>query len=162
MGTVLLLALAAAVYPQLLAVVVVILTRPNPRPLLLVCYLASLVVSVGSGIAIFAVFQSRGTIAGTSSHGFGAGAYLALGVVAVLLALVLGTRHGRALLSRVAAGSRDRRPPGSAAVANVRDRRTGRSGRARCWSPRWSACCWPCQARLTSSPSVVSLAATTG
>ena len=40
MGSFILLALAAAVYPQLLAVVVIILTRPNPRRLLWACYLS--------------------------------------------------------------------------------------------------------------------------
>ena len=40
MGSIIVLALAAAVYPQLLAVVVIILTRPNPQPLLWACYLA--------------------------------------------------------------------------------------------------------------------------
>ena len=56
MGTILLLALAAAVYPQLLAVVVVILTRPNPKPLLWACYLGSLLVTVGTSVAILAIF----------------------------------------------------------------------------------------------------------
>lgn len=120
MGTLLLLALAAAVYPQLLAVVMVILTRPDPRPLLWVCYLASLVTSVGSSIAIFAIFRSRATIAGTSSHGLGAVGYLVLGVVALILALLLGTRQGRALLRRVAVAPGNHRPVGSAVVANVR------------------------------------------
>jgi hypothetical protein len=61
-GSIFLLALAAAVYPQLLAVVVIILTRPNPQPLLWACYLASLLVSIGSSVLIFAVFQSRGLL----------------------------------------------------------------------------------------------------
>jgi peroxiredoxin family protein len=70
-GSIILLSLAAAVYPQLLAVVVIILTRPNPQPLLWACYLASLLVSVGSSVVIFAVFHSRGSVAGTSSHRLG-------------------------------------------------------------------------------------------
>jgi hypothetical protein len=119
-GTVLLLALAAAVYPQLLAVVMVILTRPDPRPLLWVCWLASLLVSVASSIAIFAIFRSHEAIAGTSSHRLGASGYLAVGVVAVILALLLGTRQGRAMLTRVTAAPRNKRPLGSAVVANVR------------------------------------------
>jgi Sap, sulfolipid-1-addressing protein len=119
-GTVLLLALAAAVYPQLLAVVVVILTRPAPRPLLWVCYLASLVTSVASSIAIFAIFRSRATIAGASSRGLGAIGYLVLGGVALVLALLLGTRRGRALLSHVTVAPGNHRPVGSAVVANVR------------------------------------------
>jgi len=124
-GSIILFAVAAAVYPQLLAVVVIILTRPNPQPLLWACYLASLVVSVGSSILIFAVFQSRETIAGTSSHRLGPAAYLTAGVIAVLVATLISTRRGRALVER--SGSRSRRPrarprAGSAAVNRTRAR----------------------------------------
>src|SRR6476646_11920137 len=99
-ASIILLALAAAVYPQLLAVVVIILTRPNPQPLLWACYLASLLVSVGSSVLIFAVFRSRGSVAGTSSHRLGPAAYLAVGAIAVLVAILMGTRHGRKLFGR--------------------------------------------------------------
>jgi hypothetical protein len=94
-GAIFLLGLAAAVYPQLLAVVVLILTRPNPKPLLWACYAGSLSVSVGAGIAILAVFRSRGTIAGTSSHRLGPAAYLALGTIALALAVFIASRRGR-------------------------------------------------------------------
>lgn len=97
MGSILLLALAAAVYPQLLAVVVLILTRPNPRLLLWACYLGSLAVSVASGIAIFAVFRSRGTIAGESSRSLGPATYLVIGTIALIIASLMGTGRGRAL-----------------------------------------------------------------
>ena len=100
MGSIILLALAAAIYPQLLAVVVVILTRPNPQPLLWACYLVSLLVSVGSSILIFTVFHSRETIAGTSSHRLGPATYLVVGTVAVILAILMATRRGRRLLDR--------------------------------------------------------------
>jgi hypothetical protein len=69
MGPILALALAAAVYPQLLAVVVVILTRPSPRLLLWACYLGGLCVSVGSSLAILAVFRARGSVADTTVAG---------------------------------------------------------------------------------------------
>ena len=100
MGSIILLALAAAVYPQLLAVVVITLTRPNPQPLLWACYLTGLLVSVGSSILIFAVFRSRGSVAGTSSQRLGPTAYLAVGAIAVLVALLIATRRGRELLDR--------------------------------------------------------------
>jgi hypothetical protein len=100
MGTILLLALAAAVYPQLLAVVVIILTRPAPRPLLLASYLGSFVVSVAAGVAIVAVFRSRETIAGTSSRSIGSATYLAVGSIALVLAIALSTTRGRELLDR--------------------------------------------------------------
>jgi hypothetical protein len=122
-GSIILLALAAAVYPQLLAVVVIILTRPNPQPLLWACYLASLLVSVGGGVLIFAVFQSRGTIAGTSSQRLGPAAYLSFGAVAVFLAILMATRRGREVRHRDASRRpRPRRRPASAAAARTRAR----------------------------------------
>ena len=100
MATVFLLALAAAVYPQLLAVVVVILTRPNPRPLLWACCLASLFVSVTFNLLIFAAFRSRETIGGNSSHRLGPAGYLVFGAIALLLAVAIATRRGRQLMAR--------------------------------------------------------------
>jgi hypothetical protein len=100
MATILLFALAAAVYPQLLAVVVIILTRPEPKPLLWACYLGSLVVGVGCGIAFVAIFRSHGSVAGTSSTGLGPSAYLAVGGIAVALAIFVATRPGRDVFRR--------------------------------------------------------------
>jgi hypothetical protein len=124
-GSIILLALAAAVYPQLLAVVVIILTRPNPRPLLLACYLASLLVSVASSVLIFLVFRSRGSVAGTSSHRLGPAAYLVVGAIAVFVAILIATPSGRELLDRHRPMSRGREPrprPGSRAAAKTRAR----------------------------------------
>ena len=123
MGSIILLALAAAVYPQLLAVVVITLTRPNPQPLLWACYLSGLLVSVGSSILIFAVFRSRGSVAGTSSQRLGPTAYLAVGAIAVLVALLIATRRGRELLDRDRpALSRAQRRPRLGSGAAVRTR----------------------------------------
>jgi hypothetical protein len=105
-GTILLYALAAAVYPQLLAVVVIILTRPDPRRLLWTCYLASLAMSVGSGLAIFAAFRDHETVAGVSSQRLGPAAYLVVGALAVLLAAAMATSRGRAVLARARPASR--------------------------------------------------------
>lgn len=100
MATILLYALAAAVYPQLLAVVVVILTRPEPKPLLWACYLGSLMVAVGCGIAFVAIFRSHDSVAGTSSSALGASVFIAIGVIAVALAIVVATRPGREMFGR--------------------------------------------------------------
>ena len=124
MGSIILLALAAAVYPQLLAVVLIILTRPNPQPILWACYLASLVVSVGGSVLIFAAFQSRGSVVGTSSHRLGPAAYLTVGAIAVLVAVLMFSRRGRDLLDQDRRRSGRSRPAGrgSAAVARTRAR----------------------------------------
>jgi hypothetical protein len=122
-GSIILLALAAAVYPQLLAVVVIILTRPNPQPLLWACYLASLLVSVGTSVLIFAVFRARGSVAGSGSHRLGPGAYLSVGVIAVFVAIIMATRRGRELFDRDRPASLgpERSPrPGSATAAKTR------------------------------------------
>jgi Sap, sulfolipid-1-addressing protein len=95
-----LLGLAAAAYPQLLAVVLVILALPGSRRLLLVCCGAGLITSVALNLGIFAVFRSRGTVAGVSESSLGAGAYLGIGAIAILIALLIGTAAGRGLLAR--------------------------------------------------------------
>jgi Sap, sulfolipid-1-addressing protein len=97
---IILLGLAAAVYPQLLAVVLVILALPGSRRLLLVCCGAGLITSVALNVGIFAVFRSRGTVAGVSESRLGAGAYLGIGAIAILIALLIGTAVGRGLLAR--------------------------------------------------------------
>lgn len=123
-GNDLLLALAAAVYPQLLAVVVLILTRANPRPLLWPCYLGSLSVSVAGGIAIFAVFRSRGSIAGASSHRLRPATYLVFGAIAVALASLVASRPGRQLMGRDfrLARRKPRNPPRSKTVSRMKSR----------------------------------------
>jgi hypothetical protein len=98
MGTILVLGLGAAVYPQLLAVVIVILTRPSPKPLLWACYLASLSVSVACGAAVVLIFRARESVAGTTSHRVGPVAYLIVGGIALALATLAATRRGRELL----------------------------------------------------------------
>jgi hypothetical protein len=84
-----------------------------------------LLVSVGSSVLIFAVFHSRGSVAGTSSHRLGPAAYLSVGAIAVLVAILMGTRHGRKLFGRDRPATRgpERRPrPGSATAAKTRAR----------------------------------------
>ena len=154
MGSIILLALAAAVYPQLLAVVVIVLTRPNPRPLLWACYLASLLVSVGSSILFLVAFHSRESVAGTTSQRVGPAAYLSFGVIAVLVAALMGTRRGRELFDRAGrrctgeSGAHDRaRPPRQGRVRG----QSRRSAKAQSWSPVWSARCWRSPARSISS-----------
>jgi hypothetical protein len=120
MGTILLLGLAAAAYPQLLAVVVVILTRPRPRPLLWACYLGSVCVALGCGIAVLAIFGSNGSVAGTSSNRLGPSAYLLIGVIAVAVAILATTGRGRGLLGRGSPRPRPRDQTGEKAPGAVK------------------------------------------
>jgi hypothetical protein len=98
-GTILAFGLAAAAYPQLLAVVVVILTRPTPKPLLWACYLGGIGVNMGCGAALLVAFRNRDRVLGTTSHSLGAAAYLTVGMIALLFAVLAATSRGRALLA---------------------------------------------------------------
>ena len=98
MGTVVALGLASAAYPQLLAVVVVILTRPSPQRLLVACYAGAVAMSVGCNVAVLLVFEDRGSVAGSNDHRVGASVYLLIGAIAVVIAALAATERGRALL----------------------------------------------------------------
>ncbi len=100
MVSVVLYGLAAAIYPQLLAVVLLLLALPNARALLWICCAAGVAMAVAVNLAIFAVFKSRGTLAGSSDSGLGSSAYIGVGVVTLVIALLLGTVAGRGLLNR--------------------------------------------------------------
>jgi hypothetical protein len=91
---------AASLSVQLLAVVLVILTRPHPRPLLWAFWLSALVVNCAAGLVILWVFRDRGTILGETTVGVHPGLYIAVGVVALAAALFAATRRGRELIGR--------------------------------------------------------------
>jgi Sap, sulfolipid-1-addressing protein len=85
----LLLALDAALYPTLLAAVVILLNQPR-RVALLSAYLAGgLIVSIGAGLLI--VFVLKGAFHG-SNRGLSATIDVAVGGLALLLAVALATR----------------------------------------------------------------------
>lgn len=92
------LASAASLALQLLAVVLVILTRPNPRPLLWAFWLSALVFSCAFGYGVLAVFRSKGTILGTTSRSVSPWTYLIIGVIALAVAVFAATRRGRELI----------------------------------------------------------------
>ncbi len=106
-------ALAAAAYPQLLAIVVVILTRPEPRRLLWACYLGALSVSIGCGVVVLLLFRDREGVVGSTSHRLGAAPFLVVGAIGVVLGLLITNERGRAQLGSKVPRIRRRRatPP---------------------------------------------------
>jgi hypothetical protein len=94
------LASAGSLAVQQLAVVLVILTRPRPKPLLWAFWLSAVVVSCGIGFAVLAVFRAKGTFLGTTSSNVSPAIYLIVGVVAVGVAIFAATRRGRELIGR--------------------------------------------------------------
>jgi len=91
---------AASLAVQLLAVVLVILTRPRPRPLLWAFWLSALVFNSAIGIVILFVFRAKGTILGATTVGVHPGLYIAVGVIALAVGLFAATRRGREMIGR--------------------------------------------------------------
>jgi hypothetical protein len=104
-----LLALGAALYPTLLAAVVILLSQPRPRRLITAYLAGGLTISITLGLVI--VFALKGSNAVNSgSSGLSWRADLAVGGLLLLLALALTTRaddrvRQRRARGRVAAGS---------------------------------------------------------
>jgi len=94
------LANAGSLAVQLLAVVLVILTRPHPKPLLWAFWLTAIVVSCGFGYIVLAVFRAKGTILGTTSATVSPAVYLIVGAIALAVALFAATKRGRELIGR--------------------------------------------------------------
>ena len=106
------LALAAALYPPILALVVVILARPNPRNLLLAYVVGALLVSTLAGLGIVAALEA-GNVVGGSDHTINPAVDIAGGATALFVAWILLTDRDRQL--------RERRARQKADKANGRD-----------------------------------------
>jgi|SRR4051794_14314661 hypothetical protein len=87
----LVLALDAALYPTLLAAVVILLSQPRRKPLLTAYLAGGLTISIGLGLAIIAVLKGSNAVQGSSSTASWT-VDLAAGGLALLLAVALATR----------------------------------------------------------------------
>ena len=101
---------AGSLSVQLLAVVLVILTRPRPKPLLWAFWLSALVVSCVVSAVVLAVFRAKGTILGSTSTSVSPTVYLVVGVIALAVALFASTSRGRELIGREMAKSQEVKP----------------------------------------------------
>jgi hypothetical protein len=93
------LALAAALYPPILAIVVVILARPKPRNLLLAYVVGALLVSTLAGLAIVAALNA-GNVVGGSDHTVNPAVDIAAGLGALFVAWIMFTDRDRQLRER--------------------------------------------------------------
>jgi hypothetical protein len=87
----LLLALEAALYPTLLAAVIILLSQPRPKRLIAVYLAGGLTMSIGAGCAIVYALEQSGTLDGHGST-LSWTADLAIGGLALLLAVALALR----------------------------------------------------------------------
>jgi len=100
MGQIVLLAVAAAVFPTLIACVAVMISRPEPRGLLLAFYLGGLISSLTSGAVVLAYFNNGNAVLGSTSSTPSPGTSIVAGLASLLLAWLMTSRRGRALLDR--------------------------------------------------------------
>src|SRR5262245_43357724 len=113
----LVLAIASAFYPTLLAISIVLLGMPNPRPLLLGYLGGALTASIGSGLAI--VFVLGATDAVGSSHPTASPAVdVAGGILVLALGLLIATGRLQRFRDRrrAARGPREPRPSWSSRI----------------------------------------------
>jgi hypothetical protein len=105
MADVFLLALAAAVYPTLLAAVIVILARPHPVRRLVGFLVGGMAISISAGLVIVSSLRSSGSVARSGSATRPA-IEIACGVVSLAIAWAVWRGH----LTRMAAWRRSRHP----------------------------------------------------
>ena len=94
------LALASAVYPTLLAVVILILTQPNPRRLLAAYLAGALLTSLTIGLVIIGGLSAGNVLNGSSAHTINPAIDLAVGLLLLGLLYVLLTGRDRRFVER--------------------------------------------------------------
>jgi len=105
----LLLALEAALYPTLLAAVVILLSQPRRRPLLTAYLAGGLTISIGLGLVIIAALeQSKAVSSSTSTASWVTD--IVVGGLALLLAVALATRADERFKERRRAKHPEKQP----------------------------------------------------
>ena len=99
MGDVFFLAFLAALYPTLLAATTVMLLLPHPKRLLVGYLLGAAMTSVTLGLVIVFTLRHSGLVHTTQAT-LGPGADIALGLLALTIALVLGTGRDQRVVER--------------------------------------------------------------
>ncbi len=90
------LAIGSAIYPTLLAMVVIILGQPNPRRLLAAYFCGGMLASLTVGFLVVTALNSGNTVGG-SDHTVGPAVDFVIAAFALLLVYVLLTDRDRAL-----------------------------------------------------------------
>ena len=103
MAHILVLACLAALFPLMLAAVVVMLTRPRPVRLMLSFLIGGWAMSVTSGLLVLHAFKGSDPEVLGSSDAVHPGAYLLGGLLCLAVAYLMGTDRGAALRARRAA-----------------------------------------------------------
>jgi hypothetical protein len=120
-----LLALEAALYPTLLAAVVILLSQPRPRRLITAYLAGGMTMSITLGLVIVLALKDSKAVS-SSSSGLSWGADLAVGGLALLLAVALATRaddrvRQRRARRKVPVGAPSEAPAGEPASSSSKE-----------------------------------------
>jgi hypothetical protein len=99
-GSIILLAFGACLFPTLLACVAIMIARPEPRWLLIAFYAGGLGASVSTGIAVLTVFNNGDAVLGSTRSDPHPATSIVAGVVALLFAWLMASAHDKAMLDR--------------------------------------------------------------
>jgi Sap, sulfolipid-1-addressing protein len=99
-GVDLLLAFGACFFPTLLACVAIMISRREPRWLLIAFYAGGLLTSVSTGIAVLAVFVNGEAVLGSTRSDPHPTTSIVAGLVALLFAWLMVSARGHAMLDR--------------------------------------------------------------
>jgi hypothetical protein len=127
MGSIILLAFGACVFPTLLACVAIIISRPAPRVLLLSFYAGGVLMSVSTGIAVLAVFTNGDAVLGSTRSSPHPTTSVVGGVIALLGAWLMASARGSAMLARWRSNHSHRRKPKQAGGPSWAERTLGRA-----------------------------------
>jgi hypothetical protein len=99
-GSIIVLGLGASLFPMLLACVAIMISRPEPRRLLVAFYVGGLLTSVVSGIAVLSAFKDGHAVLGNTSSTPHPTVSIVIGAVALAFAWLMTTSRGKAILER--------------------------------------------------------------
>lgn len=89
MSQILLFALGSAIYPLMLAAVLIMLDAPRPLPLLVGYLTGGMIVSIGLGIVILVIVDDSGAVSGSTGRTTRPWADIVFGMLSLLIALWL-------------------------------------------------------------------------
>jgi uncharacterized protein YjeT (DUF2065 family) len=110
-GSVVLLALGASIFPLLLACVAIMISRPEPRRLLIAFYAGGLITSMAVGIAVLVIFKNGDSVLGSTRSAPAPGVSIVVGVISLLLAWLMTSTRGQTMLDRWGRAHRRKQKP---------------------------------------------------
>lgn len=116
MAHIVLLALAAAVFPTLIACVAIMISRTEPRRLLVAFYAGGVIVSVSAGVVVLSFFNDDSPVVGSTSSNPSPATSIIAGLLSLLFAWLMASSRGQAQSTGGAAATRAvARAPGARA-----------------------------------------------